>query len=253
MCFDPDRDRFVSDADPLEGPRRVSYHTSGRVNYGSVVTSSPKFFEPLFDITQRNHFLLISIPCVERLELGSGSSSSVDGEDETGFWDIPSSVSGRITFGLVIAPLDDDGGDMSPHVRLGYDTFAVFITLASLPVPVTEELKQHFIYGAPDGLRSNQFCGRFEAELAYHQARTGQTEVIIYGPDDRGVYTLYPSRVMRVQPDITVEFAEPGLLTEVIEGSRANRVRFRIRGPGGYITNRDLRPLIRSIILNAEI
>src|SRR5690606_7737157 len=53
---------FVPDPEAQDGPRRFSYHTTGRVNYGSVIRTEPRFFEPLFDVTQRNTFAAISVP-----------------------------------------------------------------------------------------------------------------------------------------------------------------------------------------------
>ena len=251
--MDKDLLQFVPDTRPAKGPRRVSYHSSGRVNYGSFVSSPPRFFEPLFDITQRNHFFFISIPSVDRLDPITELPSSTGGITEC-VWDVPPPATGRIAFELVIAPIDDDGQDLVTHLRLGYDTFALFVTAVPLPFPIPDDMKLHFIFAASAGLADTQFCGHLEAELAYHQKRTDHKGAIIYGPDGRGVYTLFPSVVMRIQPKLSIEFTDKNLKVEVVdEGSRANRIRFRIRGKGGYVTDKDLRPLVRSVELDAEL
>ncbi len=252
MKWDHGQLEFVPDLEPADGPWRISYHTSGRVNYRPVVSSPPRFFEPLFDVTRRNHFFFVSIPSVVRLDPVSELPRSGDTISQ-GVWEIPPSVTGRLCFQIIVAPLDDQGRDLITHLRLGYDTFSVFIELISLPFPIPDSMEHHFLYGAPAGLRDTQFCGRLEAELAYHKSRTGQTDIIVYGPDNQGVYTLYPSVVMRIQPKLRIEFAEPDFRVEVVGGSRANRIRFRIQGKGGYVTERDLRHLIRSIELDARL
>jgi len=60
MMWDQNQAQFAPNPNARGGPRRISYHTTGRVNYGTVVTSPPRYFEPLFEITQRNAFLLYS-------------------------------------------------------------------------------------------------------------------------------------------------------------------------------------------------
>lgn len=251
MRWDPENECFVSNPSATPSPRRVSYHVSGRVNYHSLVSSPPLFFDPLFDVEQRNHFLLISIPSVPRLSVPETERAANTRVAEAVI-DIDAAIVGRISFGLIIAALDDGCQELHPRIRLGYDTFALFICCDAVLVSIPGELARHFIYAAPRGLYKTQFCGRFEAELAYHQKRAGPG-VIIYGPDERGVYTLYPEVVMRVTPKATFHFSDPTLEAEVVDESRSNRLRFRIRSSGGYITNRDLRPLIQRVELDAEL
>lgn len=252
MKWDQDQLEFVPNPEPADGPRRISYHTSGRVNYRPVVSSPPRFFEPLFDVTRRNHFFFVSIPSVLQLD-PVPELPRPGGTISQGILVIPPSVTGRLCFQIIVAPSDDQGRDMATYLRLGYDTFSVFIELIALPFSIPDSMENHFLYGASSGLRDAQFCGRFEAELAYHKSRTGEADMIVYGPDNQGVYTLYASVVMRIKPKLRIEFAKPDLRVEVVDGSRANRIRFRIRGKGGYVTEPDLRPLIQSIELDAEL
>lgn len=64
----PGETTFAQVAPPV-GPRKLSYHTTGRVNYHGLVSISPSFFEPLVDITAPNSVLLISLPSCTRLEI----------------------------------------------------------------------------------------------------------------------------------------------------------------------------------------
>ena len=101
----------------------------------------------------------------------------------------------------------------------------------------------------------NQFASRFESELAYHQVRTGrQGEIVVYGPDSNGVYTFYTAVVMREAPQLAIEFHDESLSVEPEPNQdRPHRVRFRICGPSGYVTDRDLRHLIKALELNAQL
>src|SRR5215470_6992939 len=102
-----------------KGGRQISYHVSGKVNYEPVISTQPLFFEPLFDITHYNCFLLLSVPRVSRLHL---AKSNVQGP--SGVVDVPSG-NFRVTVGIAVGPAGSDGQDLGAHVRVGYDTFAV--------------------------------------------------------------------------------------------------------------------------------
>jgi len=124
--------------------------------------------------------------------------------------DISESATDRISFELIIAPPGDSGKDLSRNIRIGYELFTLFV--AQVLVRISEQVENHFIFGALSAPRENQRVPRFEAELAYHQARTRrQDEVVVYGPDSDGVYTLYTAVVMRTHPRLVVEFTNDDL------------------------------------------
>ena len=253
MVWDAAQGQMLPNSEPAEGHRRVVYHSTGQVIYEPTVSSPPRFFEPLAFVERQNFFFVVSIPRVDRLAVVAKVAPDTEQIRQVTI-PIPDDDFGRVTFGFLIAPLDEEANKLGAYVRLGYDTFALFIAQAQLPEKVAQGLENHFFYVAPvAGMTDSQVCGQLEAELAYHQARTGVSDVIVYPPDGEGVYTLYPSVVMRAEPRLKIEFSEPGLEVEKAEGSRANRIRFRIRKPGGYVKDTDLRPLIRSIELDSEL
>jgi hypothetical protein len=251
MFWDQAAGRFVPDPVPRDGPRRISYHASGRVNYHSVVSSPPLFFEPLFDVSRPNNFLLLSIPSVSRLDLHDGEPAK-DPRKSLAVIELPSSASGRLTFLLSVRTVEHVPS-AGAHLRLGYDTFALFLTAAPMPLRIGDDMAQHFIHATAGGLFEEQYCGKLEAELAYHQRRVGHQDIIVYGPNGDGVYTLYPAVVMRITPTATFKFRDGNICADVVGGSKPNKIRFRIRGPGGLIKDADLRPLIESIELSAEL
>jgi hypothetical protein len=251
MRWNADMGLFEPNAEPTSGPRKTSYHVSGRVNYRPVVSKPPLFFEPLFDVKQHNHFFFVSVPRASRLDetRQEGPRSS---QKASAVLELPANVE-RFTVGFAISPVVSDGRDLGAHVRVAYDTFSLFLYAMDAPMRIPEIMRDHFVYGAPGkGTLSTQAHGKLEAELAYHQKRVGR-EMIIYPPDGQGIYTLYTIVVMRVAPKATIKFRDPTLFAEVQAGSKANKVRFRVRGAGGYIKDKDLRSLIESIELSSEI
>lgn len=116
-------------------------------------------------------------------------------------------------------------------------------------------LERHNIYFAPEGpLRSRAIEDLDTAMLSYHQARIGHTELSVYPPNGDGVYHLLPSVVMRAVPQVSITFSELGYRIEVIqERARPMLIPFRIFRGEQRITRGDLRGLITSIELGAEL
>lgn len=258
MTWDTERQQFLPDLNPSNAPRRISYHTSGRVNYHGLVKSAPRFFDPLFDVTRHNHFFLMSIPRVEKLPpLQSLSPTIIDAQHT--ILDVVGPVDGRVTVAFFVIPPGEWAPatlDLAPYIHIGYDTHAVLLAIIEdAPIQIPDALKHHFFYAAPIvGTRTNQYCGKSEAELAYVQNLFDTQQMIVDGPDSHGVYSLYPCTIMAGAPQLTIEFSEANLRAEVVdEGSRISRLRFRICDRGGVITARDLRSLIRSIELSVDI
>jgi hypothetical protein len=99
---------------------------------------------------------------------------------------------------------------------------------------------------------ANQRLGRFEAELAYIQG-SGNSEIVVDGPNNQGVYTLYFSQVMRVAPRVTVDLFHQKNRFDLLENKYPHKLKFRIHGKGDLVRDTDLRSVIRSIELDAEL
>jgi hypothetical protein len=203
----------------------------------------------LFDVTIDNHFFALSVPAIESLDLAAASEGSAPRTVVIG---VAAEVVGRCSFGLCVAPEDSTGHHLGDHVRIAYPRFCLYVYAMRLPFEMPDNMDKHFVYAAPaHGTKPNQSYSPEEAELAYYKRNQG--EIIVYPPDQRGVYTMHTAAVMRRTPRLTIGFKDPKFEAIAQSDSRPHRVRFRVRGPGGYITDTDMRPLIQSIELDSEL
>lgn len=245
MTLNSESDCWMLAADD-ERKHRISYHTSGHVRYHDFGGRGSLFFEPLVAVSGRNAFGIVSVPCLSRLDVNDVSPAFAE-------LDLAALARGRVTFAMLVTSLEDPLDGVPALVRLGFRTSALVISFCQLPVQLAPEVSEHFILSRPlAGIFENQKIGRLEAELAFHQFDRGR-EIIVYPPNAEGVYNLYPSVVMRCVPQLKVTFTDSRYSAEQLGRSRPNRVKFRVRGPGGYVKSNDLRPLISSIELHAEL
>src|SRR6056297_49005 len=243
---DPQRHKFSSDdaiplkVDPPIGQKKLTYHTSGQVNYHGWVECPPRYHEPPHGLTKPQ--LLIGVSLAESARLTPLESEKgknhiiVDLADEVG--------DARFTFGLVAAPI---AFESPPNIvfRLDYDVFSI-VCISMPPPQIPSGLEHHNIYFAPEGSLSSRAIENLDvAMLAYHQARVGHRELGIYPPNGEGVYHLFPSVVMREVPKVNVTFSDPSYHVEVDqERARPMLIPFRIFRGEQRITRGDLRGLI---------
>lgn len=252
---DPQYHRFSSASPtpvagtPSTDQKRLTYHPTGQVNYHGWVQIPPQFHQPLHAATQPQLLIGVSVAAATSLtSLISGVKSRdivVNLTDDVGDM--------RFSFGLVVAPHTFESPP-NTIFRLDYDVFS--IVCVTLPPPhVPSGLERHNIYFAPEGpLRSRAIKDLDVAMLSYHQTRVGHTELGIYPPNGDGVYHLLSSVVMRAVPQVNITFIEPGYRIEIVhERARPMLIPFRIFRGEQRITEGDLRSLITSIELDAEL
>lgn len=239
----PGENLFVSGS-PVTNARKLSYHTTGRVNYHGLVTTTPNFFEPLVEVTQLNHVLVISIPSIERLDIYTGDLGTTSGDIC-----MPVENTERFAIGITFAPASFKEQNI-PVVRCDFEGFALLVhpTTLELEPPSSE----HFVYAAPPSMFPSQRIGNHAAELAYVQGE-GRSEIVIYGPNGNGEYTMFFAVVMRVKPKVTVKLYNPKFRFELLGNDNPHKLRFRIHGKGDLVREENLRPIIKSIELDAEL
>ena len=252
---DPKHYRFSSKdptpvaCDPPTADKRLTYHTTGQVNYHGWVQTPPRFIEPPHALTQPHLLIAVSLAHATKLiPLDANEIRDqviVDLADDVG--------DARFTFGILAGQL---GFENPPNTlfRLDYDVFSIICV--TLPPPyIPNTLEHHNVYLAPEGpLYSRAIADIDVARLAYHQARIGHSELGIYPPDGDGVYCLFTSVLMRAVPDLRITFSEPGYRIEVIrERARPMFVPFRIFRGEQRITRGDLRSLIMGVEVDSEL
>ena len=230
---------------------KISYHPCGHVRFHNIGGTPPRSIhcEPIYAITRKYPLAFISIPKVESLDLAEQIS------EKDAIIDWPEEVVGRVTFWIELGPptLENPFEPSNrPLLAIGYDPwFALFLSQGVFPAPIPANVPEHAVFRlVPNEDFVTERVSQEQAVIAFHQSRHGvkHQAVTAYRPTD-SVYRIVFAVPMYRPPDLTVEFFDPSLSAEVISCTTYD-VRFRIKGPGGYV--REWVP-IRSFILDAEI
>jgi hypothetical protein len=188
---------------PVRSGVDLSYHTTGMVNpknYGR----GPIYCQPLYEITDEQHLITISIPTIDRLDRfekdPSGAAIIVVPKDE------------RLTLAVVIAPFEFVSWQAEPSLEV--ECGGLFrIGIIPQPNPLVQEgfdLSRHLIFVSPsEGPYRTIRARRDEAFVRFHQRLTGAKDISIYGPNGNGEYLLVPSVPMREAPKIILGFENP--------------------------------------------
>ena len=216
---------------------KISYHPCGHVRFHNI-GGKPKSIhcEPIYAITKKQPLVFISIPGIESLNL----VERVQGKDAIFGW--PEDISGRITFWIELGPPSlENPFELTtvPLAAVTYDQlFTIFISLGPFPFQMPERVpEQAVIKTVPDQDFVAERITEEQAVINFHQAKHGMKhrEVITFQPTS-GVHRIVFAVPMRAPPQLTVEFIDTRLSAEVIE-CKTYEVKFKVRGPGGYIKN----------------
>lgn len=195
----------------------------------------PIFGEPIFNITKPLAFIIYSIPSIEKLDIHHDTLSENDiilGLDDI-FLD-------RINFECTIAPWNYDFKNDIPMISIRYNKlFSLSIFLRSFHLPIQGEMKDCFNFIAPSmGVYSSPIYDKSEAILFFHQAVMNTSNVIIYSPNNQGIYRMIFSVPMRIPPKINITFEEKDLSVELLEFSRTN-ARFKVKDKYGQTIKKE--------------
>jgi hypothetical protein len=230
------------------GRFRISYHTTGRVNFHSLEATSI-FCEPIFAIREPQHLVTISIPSIDNL-----TSAPADLEKEA-VLELPSDLTGRIIFALSLVP-DSFTFDELPLALINYHTwFGLAVWFGELPFAVPPDFVQHVITVFPSqGRYAAQNVAQDQALISFHQKRAGSSDMVYYWEPNTGVYRVVFAVPMRIRPRLQVEFVDPDIRAEEIPPTQrmaeTAEIRFRAIGRGGYLR---MRQPIAAIELHAEL
>jgi len=224
---------------------RVSYHASGCIRYHNI-SDKDIYGEPIFNITQPFGFIRYSIPSAEKLDIYSKPAT----EDDI-ILEILDKPFCRINFDCVIAPWDfvfpDSSGISVRYERLF--SFSIILNDESLSTP--SELNDYFHYFSPStGLYDRPTFDRETALLYFHQKVQGTRNLVIYSPNNEGVYTVIFSVPMRVPPKVRIAFEETSLQIELLKVSNTN-IRFKVKDKYGQTVKKEVK--ITGIELDAEL
>lgn len=236
---------------PIPKSKRVTIHQSGCVNYHE--NGRKIFIGPLTRITALVPIYGYRVPCLDRLDL---HQSEVEKGDVV--FDLSDLDSGPTSFSVLIGPKDlalPGQGLKLTHEAEGY---ALFISLERIPFEVPGDYECQFTTFTPEvGAFGRQQMTEEQALLAYHQAITGSTGLILYRPNGEGVIRLIFSVPMRVAPNFRVKLVDPELQVIEQDVSRERRsekvmLKFKVRNRRTHEVIRE-EVAIHSIELDARL
>jgi len=221
---------------------RISYHSSGCVLYRHTELKS-NYFEPITRITNLNIFATWSIPGIRKLDKADST------QDEDLVISFPPSDQ-RIEFTLVLAPWDKVIDET--HFAVRYEgLFALLVIVSTHDRKIPLELKEHFLTIAPNsGLFGKQAIGNDQALIEYHHKINNTRDLIIYAPNNVGIYTIITAVSMRIAPNVKIDFVDKQYSTELVS-CRNNVIKFKVKNRHGHIIKKEV--AIKSIELNSRL
>ncbi len=213
--------------------KAISYHTSGRINYKNL-NGGVIYAEPLFDITRAYCFFHFSIPNVSSLD----EFHDPIGTNEFVI-EVPSEANINQEFGLVISPLSYNGGLLA-GIGITYEGLFNLIIAINPIRSVSPSNSSSFVYFMrPKGLYEAQKYSTDHSKLLFHQKLANEQNVIIYNPNNEGVYKMYFVVPMERTPNIKITFEDPGLEAVYINDMHMTNttVHFKVKGKQGFIKN----------------
>jgi hypothetical protein len=221
---------------------RISYHSSGCVLYRYTELRS-NYFEPITRITNLNIFATWSIPGIRELDKAEST------QDEDLIISFPQNDQ-RVEFILILAPWDKVIDETHFAVRYeGLFTLLVIVSAPGRPIPL--ELKEHFITFAPnEGIFGKQAIGNDQALIEYHHKINNTRDLIIYAPNNAGIYTIITAVPMRIAPNVKIDFVDNQFSTELVS-CKNNVIKFKVKNIHGHTIKKEV--AIKSIELDSEL
>lgn len=230
---------------PLAKNKRVTIHQSGRINYhqnGNVI-----FIAPLTQTTQPFLIYGYRVPSIEKLDVHDKGIN-----DEDVVFDLSDLSDGPVSFSVFLGQ-----ADFTPQgraLKLGYEAEGYSVTLQLDPITfdVPSEVSEHFTTLTPEiGLFTKQQVPEDQALIAYHQALTGFSDLIMYAPNGEGTFRMVFSVPMRIAPKFNVEPEDPNLYVseqDIMRDSRSDKVMLRFK-----VRHRKTKQIIRQAVLFKSI
>ncbi len=231
---------------PKKKSLKISYHTSGRVNFNNG--EPPIFCEPLFEITQYQPLFFVHLPDISRLDVAEKD------EADDFLISVDDLCCAPFRFGIAITPFDFSMPVLHSSIKYR-GLFDIKVLPGFFPEVgglLETNMKTHTIEATVNrGPFEEQCINKYQALISFHKKKTGIKEGMIgYWNPTTGVYRFIFCAEMFCAPDVCITFKDPRYSVKIKEKTPAE-IRFRVSGPGGFILDRQIE--IESITLEAEL
>lgn len=223
--------------------QKISYHSSGCVRYHNTDFSSA-YFEPLASLTRVNPIASFIVPAFSSLDLFNGNVTEDDFVLEL------KSNNEPIQFNFLIAPWNDQID--SNHIAIRYEQLFAFLLEISPPtIIIPEEAKGYFTFAVPQkGFFEQQAIDKDSALILFHQSLQGIRDLILYSPNNDGIYKIICAVPMFAPPHVEIEFLDSKYSTEIINVSKSV-VKFKVKNQHGHTMKQEV--AIANISLSSHI
>jgi hypothetical protein len=202
--------------------RRISYHSTGRVNYKKIPrlpdSLDHSFFEPLYQTTAKNIFFSLKMTSHEKLDPFRGTV-----KEEDFVFQIPF-VTRTMSFHFVVLPASSSIDSSGFSLRFG-NLFSLMVLCEGNDV--SDEIFPNFGFSQNYGLEK-QAIDKDTALISFHKRANNANNSILYSCNAEGDYKLIFETPMFRPPDVSVRFANPGHRIEKIFCSKS-MLRFKVK------------------------
>lgn len=244
--------------EPAESNReeqtRITYHTTGQVNYHNSSHASI-FLEPLHHISTISCFYILSMPDFNSFNNRYNHAKRI--KRNNCILDVSQLKDQRINWEFYIAPSDVEV-DENSLVKINFShVFSILI------VPNIDRNSLNFgsIYNNSEFVRIAPSSGLYsslpstisDAKLKYMHVLYRAEGLMIFGPGLDGTIALYFTVEMRIPPLVKIELENPNQYVNLIEKSKIHIV-FKIINKITMLPVTDAKDIIiTNLILDAEI
>lgn len=186
-----------------EGVLKLSYHSTGRLNYQIGLFRHTIFNEPIYDI--KNPFCILKYHLKE-CKVGNENNANV--KDEDFIIELSDYPLLTTSFQISITPINysvnnSNGNEMA---RIKFNELFDLIVFKMTEDQQDECEFNEFGLKLPKfGLFDKQSVDKYSALIKFHEKITNSVD-IIYSPNTEGVWKIIHSVPMRISPRLTVRF-----------------------------------------------
>ena len=269
----------IAYAEPKPKTKRISIHTTGRVNFHGSPNPGVNFIPCLLDLTGAVPIVGYVIPAVAALDL----VGNIRPDDHVVEFDGASAGSFGFEFSAIPASISSLPGEIWRFIIEGHcglacvlvsgdlyparpgvppEAFSVIRPSSMLPQQSMPE-EQAFIRfqelmhanQVRQALASSEITDQVHDQIVADTVREGRG---IQGPNNEGIWEVVCHVPMRIRPDLVVQFSDPRYLAEMIDmtslDKRLEKVRVRFRVFDQRTTRWVKQPVeILSAFLDAEL
>ena len=227
--------------------KRISYHSTGRVNYHNFNNTKPDpiYLDPLYRTTSANYFFRLVVGDAEKLDPFYGGIEKEDFILDMDEFDNP------ICFDFVIAPWNSIVEKSGASIRYR-DLFALVILYSKFIVSPPEKAESiSILQGFPrlENISRKQSIDKHAALIDFHKRLTKFNGQILYFRNTDGIYKLIFNTPKLIAPRVEIKFTDHQYSAEIIDCTESI-TRFKVKDKFGQTVKREVE--ISGIFLDAR-